>query len=239
MTGKRKRGRPKVDSKLDNWSGVQDLRERKRIQDRLAQRARRDRLVANKSKTPEAVSEASDNPVGISNETSPERSPEAKSNQSCVDLIPVSPQSTHRIDFHAFACAGVPAMRSHHLRCSLSGMSIYLALGRHALVQGTICSACDENAPSPIEYLSLPDSLKPTPLQLVKPHRKWIDRFPFPRMRDNLILLSEILDLDDFVRDLFGMSSLIFRHESGQATWDPGAWIIAPEFASKWGYLFR
>lgn len=40
-TEKRKRGRPKVDPSLDVWFGVQDMKERKRIQDRLAQRTRR------------------------------------------------------------------------------------------------------------------------------------------------------------------------------------------------------
>jgi hypothetical protein len=37
----RKRGRPRADKKDDVWIGVQDPKTRKRIQDRLAQRARR------------------------------------------------------------------------------------------------------------------------------------------------------------------------------------------------------
>lgn len=41
VTTKRKRGRPPVDARYDNWYGIQDPKERKRIQDRLAQRARR------------------------------------------------------------------------------------------------------------------------------------------------------------------------------------------------------
>ena len=41
MTGRRGRGRPRVDARLDDWSDVQDKRERKRIQDRLAQRWKR------------------------------------------------------------------------------------------------------------------------------------------------------------------------------------------------------
>src|SRR5262245_58703665 len=39
--GRRGRGRPQVDAKFDVWFGVQDAKERKKIQDRLAQRARR------------------------------------------------------------------------------------------------------------------------------------------------------------------------------------------------------
>lgn len=40
-TLKRGRGRPRTSPHLDVWYGVEDPKERKRIQDRLAQRARR------------------------------------------------------------------------------------------------------------------------------------------------------------------------------------------------------
>lgn len=40
-TRKRGRGRPRTVAHLDIWFGVEDAKERKRIQDRLAQRARR------------------------------------------------------------------------------------------------------------------------------------------------------------------------------------------------------
>ena len=83
----------------------------------------------------------------------------------------------------------------------------------------------------------LPEFLRPTPLQLAMVHRRWIDRFPFPRLRDNMILLSALVDLDLFVRDLFNMVSLTLRPD--RATWDPKAWTIGPEFSLKWGYLFH
>lgn len=37
----RGRGRPRIDTKFDDWRDVEDKKARKRIQDRLAQRARR------------------------------------------------------------------------------------------------------------------------------------------------------------------------------------------------------
>jgi hypothetical protein len=117
---------------------------------------------------------------------------------------------------------------------------IYAALSNHGFMQGTM--SCEEgsiDAPSPTAYLSLPEALKPTPLQLAMAHRRWIDRFPFPRMRDNMILLAALIDLDEFVRDLFGMASLLPRPEVQRLTWEPTHWIIGPEFAAKWGYLFR
>lgn len=126
----------------------------------------------------------------------------------------------------------------HRLLC-WPAWAIYAALGNHGLMQGTTCcQGASIDAPSPAEYLSLPEPLRPTPLQLAVTHRRWIDRFPFPRMRDNMILLTGLIDLDEFVRDLFGMASLVPRLGVQRLTWDPRHWTIGPEFAAKWGYLF-
>lgn len=53
-------------------------------------------------------------------------------------------------------------------------------------------------------HLNLPDSLLPTSLQMVYPHSNWIDMFPFPQIRDNLIRWEDYFDVMDFWRDLFG-----------------------------------
>ena len=115
---------------------------------------------------------------------------------------------------------------------------IFAALKQHGLMQNIVPANCHDEAVSPLQPLSLPESLRPTPLQLVHSHQRWIDRFPFPRLRDNLIVLKGLVDLDKFIKDLFGMASLSFRFELQRATWDPASWKIEPEFATKWGYLF-
>ena len=121
---------------------------------------------------------------------------------------------------------------------SLPTWPIFAALKQHGLMQGIVQANCHDEAVSPLQPLSLPESLRPTPLQLVHSHQRWIDRFPFPRLRDNLIVLRSLVDLDRFIKDLFGMASLSFRFELQRATWDPASWRIEPEFATKWGYLF-
>lgn len=105
-------------------------------------------------------------------------------------------------------------------------------------MQGTGCPDSEVKAKSPAEYLELPEYLRPTPLQMAMPHVRWIDTFPFPRLRDNMILLDGLIDLDEFVRDLWTMASLILRPQTQRATWDPASWTMGPEFSSKWGYLF-
>lgn len=82
----------------------------------------------------------------------------------------------------------------------------------------------------------LPEPLRPTKLQMTVDHPRWIDRFPFPKMRDNLITLMNIIDQEEFFADLFCLNS--FELEPGAAPWDPETWKIGDEFSKKWGYLF-
>lgn len=82
----------------------------------------------------------------------------------------------------------------------------------------------------------IPESLHPTPLQLTTLHQLWIDRFPFPKMRDNMISLNRIFNEEDFLDDLFNMYS--FEVRPGKDCWDPSAWKMGKGFAQKWGYLF-
>lgn len=68
-------------------------------------------------------------------------------------------------------------------------------------------------------------------------HIPWIDRFPFPGMRNNAISLScEGFDDEDFFRDVFTQESFDIR--PGFQTWDPAAWVMIDSFRQKWGYLF-
>lgn len=102
-------------------------------------------------------------------------------------------------------------------------------------MMGLLCSVSTiaESAPVGPE---IPESLRPTYLQLTVPHPPWIDRFPFPQMRDNMIVLLGVIDEEEFLADLFCLTS--FTIEPGAPSWDPGAWKIGEEFSAKWGYLF-
>lgn len=82
----------------------------------------------------------------------------------------------------------------------------------------------------------VPPSLRPSELQLITIHPRWIDRFPFPRMRDSLISLSGVIDEEEFMKDLALLPS--FEIIPGKAPWDPKAWKIKKPFADKWGFLF-
>jgi hypothetical protein len=83
---------------------------------------------------------------------------------------------------------------------------------------------------------NVPLPLQPTSTQLTTVHSTGIDRFPFPKVRDNMIRLNACFDEEELGRDLCLMPS--FSITPGAPSWDPRAWKIERAFAEKWGWLF-
>jgi hypothetical protein len=98
--------------------------------------------------------------------------------------------------------------------------------------------ACGTNFPSKSKPAppGTPASLQPTLLQLSTVHWQWIDRFPFPDFRDEMIIHSGDIDEEEFLGDLFSMEP--FTLAVGASPADPYAYTMNPEFRAKWGYLF-
>ncbi|KIV88005.1 hypothetical protein PV10_09183 [Exophiala mesophila] len=256
--GKRKRGRPQLDAKQDKWYGVEDLRERKRIQDRLAQRARRKRIHPD-----QPASEMSPRKGSDSIKSTPAKDAEAHDDAEDVfaseDRLPDESHTLHELlsftDQSRLTISGswdsakvmpwpvsrppsqlfTTSIGSDHWYLCWPAWSIYAALSSHGMIMRTSCLDCTYDGVSSIDDGNIPGALKPSPLQLLTKHRRWIDRFPFPRMRDNMILLSEVIDLDQFCADLFGSAS--FTLKDSHPTWEATSWIVGREFAQKWGYL--
>lgn len=93
---------------------------------------------------------------------------------------------------------------------------------------------------------SVPDSLRPTELQLSLPHHPWIDVFPIPRLRDNILMASyssESME-DELWYDMVEMR--IGRHSIDNPSlivwgrsWDIRCWEATPAFVRKWGVLIE
>jgi hypothetical protein len=114
-------------------------------------------------------------------------------------------------------------------------MNVWTALYLNGSMMGLNCSTAYPAKSQPVGS-SVPSTLQPTALQLITIHPIWIDRFPFPDMRDNLINAVSLVEEEDFLRDLFCMSS--FEIKAGGAPWDPNSWVIGEAFCAKWGFLF-
>jgi hypothetical protein len=92
---------------------------------------------------------------------------------------------------------------------------------------------------------AFPTILAPTALQRKIQHHPWIDLFPFPRFRDNMLraldtghfdedeLCLDILDVNG--NDLGDKPALIVWGESS----DSRAWEVSVPFLRKWGWLVR
>lgn len=89
---------------------------------------------------------------------------------------------------------------------------------------------------------SYPLNLQPTALQRTVPHHPWIDLFPIPQMRDNILLSLRHLDMDELCGDLLdvkpgldGKPSLIVWGDP----WDLRGWEATPLFLQKWGWMLE
>lgn len=101
--------------------------------------------------------------------------------------------------------------------------------------------------PSPDIPTTLPQSLQPTLLQNVIPHKGWVDLLPSPVWRDNILLALGTFDANDLCVDVIGgmfADTPIAEEEihQGLIVWnppyDPSGWEISQKFWTKWAWLF-
>jgi hypothetical protein len=112
--------------------------------------------------------------------------------------------------------------------------TVFSAMYINGELQGIPC-ATSYSSRTPFPKPSIPLPLHPTELQLMVVHPRWIDRLPFPKMRDSLIRLRGVVDEEELLKDFFTMPS--FRIDGCGEAWDPGAWKMESEWEGKWGWL--
>lgn len=98
-----------------------------------------------------------------------------------------------------------------------------------------------------LDKIPWPNCLRPTELQLNMSHHPWIDLFPVPRLRDNILSASVFhgyVDEDELWYDLVEMDTSFQGGQSpsliawGQP-WDVRGWEVSVPFLRKWGHLLR
>ncbi|KAI9733110.1 MAG: hypothetical protein M1834_003657 [Cirrosporium novae-zelandiae] len=95
---------------------------------------------------------------------------------------------------------------------------------------------------SELTWSLLPSSLRPTSYQRLVPHHPWLDLFPIPVMRENLIHAGDSWNEIQFCRDLVGFTD----RPTGQTgiaiwgeAWDPANWEATEGFVKNWGWVLR
>lgn len=99
-------------------------------------------------------------------------------------------------------------------------------------------------ASSPIAAApSMPTSLAPTSMQLKTRHHPWVDLFPLPTLRNNLLVAAQVLSPED-EQELYNdvLESGGGRREwAGLVVWgepwDPKNWEVSEPFLKKWNWV--
>jgi hypothetical protein len=132
---------------------------------------------------------------------------------------------------------------------TLIQFNVFRALVHNTFTIGFTMEWLDENAVSPWSLStfanigpSCPTSLRPTMLQRKIFHHPWIDLFPIPKMRDNLLLAGDSYDETALCNDLIEFCD-VPNEKTGlivwSEPWDPSGWEVSEAFVAKWGWVIK
>ena len=97
----------------------------------------------------------------------------------------------------------------------------------------------------PAGIAPVPETLAPTTMQLNTRHHPWVDLFPLPTLRNNLLAAAQVMEAED-EQELYNdvleagggrreWAGLVVWGEP----WDPSSWEISFPFMQKWGWLLK
>ncbi|KAH8688784.1 hypothetical protein BGW36DRAFT_309652 [Talaromyces proteolyticus] len=229
----------------DDWTGVINRKERRRLQYRINQRSFRTKQ-GNEAKSQIAIISPT------SNLPNPRMLPLEFQEESgeiweCTLAPPNARQYRKLFEAKAYESYINGAPNRDHL-ISLSRLNVHRAINENIRAVGmTSRWLQDDNSISIFNLAQpsfsiegIPPCLHPTSIQLCVPHHPWFDFFPFPRMRDCMILAGDSFDDDDLCHDLMAFwdtrntaATLLVWGDS----WDARNWEVTEGFAQKWKWL--
>ncbi|OLN85653.1 hypothetical protein CCHL11_08267 [Colletotrichum chlorophyti] len=256
----------------EDWAGITNQKERKKLQNRLNKRRKRRNCYDDSSS--DALSSAAVSPDAVSPDAvSPGASPSPCPPRDAAVPFPLGgivstfshcseeDAARKRAALERFAEQALMSYMTadpcadHHLR--LIQFNTINAFTRNAAALGyefdwLVCAAISpfgcggqsRNAVS-ASAAGVPSTLEPTNMQLTTRHHPWLDLFPIPQMRDNLLIAASVLSpeneqrLFDDVMDSDGgkdeWAGLLVWGEP----WDPQSWEVSVPFLQRWGWLVR
>jgi hypothetical protein len=153
-----------------------------------------------------------------------------------------------RFEESAYRDYAVGSPRVDHL-LTLIQFNVFQALLRNTSALGFAMEWLNEDALSPFNMtnpepldISCPPSLRPTSLQRTILHHPWLDLFPIPAMRDNILRAGDSFDDTELCMDLVEFwnspserSGLIVWGDP----WDLRNWEVSEEFLKKWAWVIK
>ncbi|KAI1376956.1 hypothetical protein F4677DRAFT_62808 [Hypoxylon crocopeplum] len=221
----------------DDWTGITSLPMRRRLQNRLNQRAYRRR----KQQQVRHVDSNAAVPT-----TRDDRETDSPPIRGCRISLLETQTRLQQFTQQAYQDYLLASPRPTALHTLLQ-VNVLNALGHNAAALSiTLESLCDDNSISPFNHQgpspaweSAPLSLRPTALQTAVPHHPWIDLFPVPQLRDSFIRACDRIDEEELCIDLVDVEE--GSEKPNLIVWgdpsDPQAWEATVPFLRKWGWI--
>ncbi|KAJ6031454.1 hypothetical protein N7540_002186 [Penicillium herquei] len=238
----------------EDWSGITDPKTRRRLQNRINQRARLETQRYNGS------------PKKRHQSTTLAAAPRIE--QTLEEPTVIDFASLKKIEDVHILEANSPATKITMARLELTALQYYTlgsprtdlllnlislnftrALMENIRILGLTSDQLHDDAISPFStagpwlddsFHNLPITLQPTLIQRFIPHHPWLDLLPDPQMRDNLIIVGDFEEETQLCLDMTGngsarseMSGIIVWSDP----WDPAGWEITESFARSWGWV--
>ncbi|KAM0245273.1 hypothetical protein ACHAP5_005502 [Fusarium lateritium] len=248
-----------VQNAKEDWTGVTSTTERRKLQNRLNKRSQYLRKRQQQEKrqfTTDIISQAI---VPIESKplinSAVQRSPEEMF-QAISEMCEVFGTTEISEKVFALACktyldytmnapriSNLPFLITLNVNIAIAKNATLLGFDRALMCLDEAISPFNHNGPSPPSF-NPPKPLEPTQVQREVFHHPWLDIFPFPRFRDNMIRAVDagLLDDDDLCQDV-AEANLDNVQKPSLIVWGdasvPHSWEASPWFVRKWGWLLQ
>ncbi|RGP79901.1 hypothetical protein FLONG3_1972 [Fusarium longipes] len=243
----------------EDWTGVTSTAERRKLQNRLNKRSQylRKRQKLERSQLAAKIVQEADLPAA--SKSSVEAALQACPNammQVIIEMCEVfkSPDISERVfalasmayldyTMNAPRISQLPFLITLNVNIAIAKNATLLGFDRKRMCMDEAISPFNQKGPW-LSSQTLPKVLEPTSVQRTVVHHPWLDIFPFPKFRDNLILAvdAEILDDDELCEDI-AEANLHNTVKPSLIVWGdaslPHSWEASPMFLKKWGWLLQ